>query len=167
MTLPRPSTVVFVLLALACVVFALAPRDSDDSYSWSRLEADQQAVLEPLREHWSHSERTERVRLARLARQAAALPEAERLRFQQRLEWWVTLSDEERSLGRETFGQFRAATPEAQRRAILRWAQAQTLSPADTAAETDGEAADGSAPSQPAAVESEKPAAEPAPPGGR
>jgi Protein of unknown function (DUF3106) len=102
-----------------------APASTASSTNWAALKSDQKVALAPLERDWSSIDGVRQKKWLELAARFPAMPEAERLRIQERMAQWAGLTPAKRNQARLQFLEAQQL-PVEQRQA--RWQEYQALS---------------------------------------
>lgn len=115
------------VLASAFAQGTAAPvRINEASPQWAALTASQQSALRPLQAEWPKLDATRKSKWLLLAPRLAAMPEAERMRLQDRMAEWARMTPAERGRARQNYQALRGLDP-GERQAA--WDSYQSLPP--------------------------------------
>lgn len=103
---------------------AQATAASSNGPAWSALTAQQRQVLAPLERDWSQLEAPRKAKWLEVANRFPSMPEAERLRVQERMADWARMTPAERGRARLNFQEAKQLSPEERQQ---RWEAYQAL----------------------------------------
>lgn len=136
-----------VALGVAALACRAEPVPVDRPPTWTSLSRAQQSVLAPLQRDWATIDAARKQKWLEMARRFPTLPEAERLRIQERMSEWARMSPTERGRARLQFQESRLlsaedrqasweayrALPDDERRALAQRARKPAAKPPVTA----------------------------------
>ena len=97
--------------------------------AWAELTAEQQAILEPLKNDWDALEPERRQKWIQIAKRYPRMKPLGQERVQRRMQIWANLSPEQRRQARETYKQLAKSKRPANKDLRQAWAEYQALSP--------------------------------------
>jgi Protein of unknown function (DUF3106) len=109
---------------------AAQAKDASKATSWSSLTSAQQQRLQPLQKIWPQLTSNQKKKWIEIAQLMPKLPQADQEKISNRMQEWVSLSPQERTLARFNFLSSKQITPEERQK---QWQAYQALSDAERA----------------------------------
>ncbi|MGE5639686.1 MAG: DUF3106 domain-containing protein [Clostridia bacterium] len=110
---------------------AAAAKKKTGGPAWAELNADHQAVLQPLKETWDDLDATRKRKWIGIAKRYSKMKPEAQARVQKRMQVWANLSPEQRRQARENYRAIAKVPPEKRKSLREQWAAYQALTPGE------------------------------------
>jgi hypothetical protein len=124
---PLPARLRAVVLSAILLLATVPAVAAGTGPAWKSLTAEQQRILAPLQDDWSHIEADRRLKWIDIAKRYPTMTPQQQERLQSRMKKWASLSHEERTEVRKRYKKLQKMPPEQRAEIQRKWQEYESL----------------------------------------